>query len=181
MKHFTVSDLLLSGLKLVRRDKRDDKRGFFSRLFCAEELAVIDWNRPVVQVNHSLTIQRGTVRGLHFQLAPHAEMKLVSCIRGRIWDVAVDVRADSPTFLCWHAEELSAENRKSMLIPEGFAHGFQALSDNVEIIYCTSAPYMSSAESGLHPHDPFLKIEWPLPITLLSEKDAQWPLVQKLS
>lgn len=179
MKHFTVSDLPLSGLKLVRREQRDDNRGFFSRLFCAEELAAVGWSRPVAQINHSLTTQRGIVRGLHFQRAPHAEMKLVSCIRGKVWDVAVDVRVDSPTFMCWHTEELTEENRNAMLIPEGFAHGFQALSDNVEVIYCTSEFYYPHFERGLNPRDPRLAIKWPLNITLTSSKDADHPYFER--
>ena len=106
-------------------------------------------------------------------------MKLVSCIRGKVWDVAVDLRADSATFLHWHAEELSAENNRALLIPEGFAHGFQALTDDVELLYCHSAAYHAEAEAGLNPRDPELAINWPLEITELSNRDAQHPMVNQ--
>jgi len=169
---FTVSDTPLPGVRVVRRQRLGDSRGFLSRLFDADELRVADWVRPVAQVNHTFTARRGTVRGLHFQYPPHAEMKLVSCLRGEAWDVAVDVREGSPTFLKWHATRLSADNGEALLIPEGCAHGFQALTDNVELLYCHSAAYDPGAESGLNPHDPRLSIAWPLPVTEVSDRDA---------
>jgi dTDP-4-dehydrorhamnose 3,5-epimerase len=174
VNRFTITDLRLSGLKLVARRYIGDSRGFLSRMFCAEELAEVGWETPMAQINHTYTAKQGTVRGMHFQQAPHAEMKLVSCIRGEVWDVAVDIRADSPTFLQWHAERLSAEN---MLIPEGFAHGFQALSDDVELLYCHSRAYVSDAEGGLNPRDERLEITWPLTIAELSVRDAGHPLI----
>ena len=119
MSRFTISDLSLAGLKLITRQRLGDSRGFLSRLFCAEELAAAGWVKPVAQINHTYTAIRGTLRGMHFQRPPHAEMKLVSCLRGEVWDVAVDVRPGSPTFLCWHAERLSANNGQALLIPEG--------------------------------------------------------------
>jgi dTDP-4-dehydrorhamnose 3,5-epimerase len=146
-------------------------------LFCAEELSVAGWKKPIAQINHTRTSRRGTVRGMHFQRAPHSEMKLVSCIRGSVWDVAVDLRKGSATFLQWHAEELSAENGRAMLIPEGFAHGFQSLTDDVELLYCHSAPYHAEAEDGLNPADPELAIAWPLEITELSGRDTQHPMI----
>ena len=149
MSRFILTDLPLHGLKLVERQRLGDARGFLSRLFCAEELAIAGWIKPVAQVNHTFTARRGTVRGMHFQRPPHAEMKLVSCIRGEVWDVAVDVRAGSPTFMRWHAERLSADNGRALLIPEGFAHGFQTLTDGVELLYCHSAAYAAEAEAGL--------------------------------
>ena len=166
-------------MKLVERQRLGDARGFLSRLFCAEELGEAGWNKPVVQINHSYTTRRGTVRGMHFQRPPHAEMKLVSCIRGEVWDVAIDVRAGSETFLRWHAERLSADNGRALLIPEGFAHGFQALTDDVELLYCHSAAYAAAAEAGLNAKDPMLGITWPLPITELSPRDAQHPLLNE--
>lgn len=178
MSRFAVTDLPLTGLKLVERQRLGDSRGFLSRLFCAEELAAVDWRKPIAQINHTYTAKRGTVRGMHFQRQPHAEMKLVSCICGEVWDVAVDVRADSPTFLHWHAERLSADNGRALLIPEGFAHGFQALTDDVELLYCHSAAYNSSAEADLNPQDARLAINWPLPITELSARDAGHPLIE---
>ena len=173
----TVTALPLSGLTLVERRRVGDNRGFLARLFSAEELAAAGWARPVVQINHTYTSKRGAVRGMHYQRPPHAEMKLVSCIRGKVWDVAVDVRRGSPTFLHWHAEELSAENGCAMLIPEGFAHGFQALSDDVELIYCHSAAYRPEAEGGLRATDPRLDIRWPLPAAELSPRDSGHPLL----
>lgn len=172
MSRFEVVDTPLAGLKLVRRQRLGDSRGFLSRLFCADELAAAGWTLPVAQINHTSTARQGTVRGMHFQRPPHVEAKLVSCLRGEVWDVAVDVRAGSPTFLRWHAERLSADNGCALLIPPGFAHGFQALSDDVELLYCHSAAYAAQSEAGLHPQDERLGITWPLHITELSARDA---------
>lgn len=173
MSCFSVTDLPLVGLKLVERKRLGDDRGFLARLFCAEKLAAAGWKQPISQINHTYTAMLGTVRGMHFQHPPCAEMKLVSCIRGEVWDVAVDVRVNSPTFLRWHAELLSADNSRAMLIPEGFAHGFQALSCDCELIYLHSAAYSVEAEAGLNPQDPMLSISWPLDIINLSARDAQ--------
>lgn len=175
MSRFTITDLPLTGLKLVERHNLGDARGYLSRMFCAEELALAGWKKPVSQINLTMTAKRGTVRGMHFQHPPHAEMKLVNCVRGSVFDVAVDLRAGSPTFLQWHAEELSAENRRSLLIPEGFAHGFQTLSDDCEMLYLHSMPYVQSAEGALNPQDPALALNWPLAITELSERDRLHP------
>lgn len=175
---FDVIELPLSGLALVARQRLGDSRGFLSRLFCATELAAAGWTKSIAQINHTYTSQRGTVRGMHFQRSPHAEMKLVSCIRGEVWDVAVDVRADSSSFLCWHAERLSADNGHALLIPEGFAHGFQSLTDDVELLYCHSAGYDASSESGLNPRDPRLEISWPLPIAAISPRDSSHPSIE---
>lgn len=177
MSRFAVTDLPLAGLKLVARQRLGDSRGFLSRLFCAEELAAAGWAKPISQINHTYTAMRGTVRGMHFQRPPDAEMKLVSCLRGEVWDVAVDVRAGSSTFLHWHAEILSADNGRALLIPEGFAHGFQALTDDIELLYCHSAPYSASAEAGLNPRDARLAIAWPLSVTELSARDSAHPLI----
>jgi dTDP-4-dehydrorhamnose 3,5-epimerase len=177
MSRFTVTDLPLAGLKSIERQRLGDSRGFLSRLFCAEELVVAGWHMPIAQINHTYTAQRGTVRGMHYQQAPHAEMKLVTCIQGEVWDVAVDLRAGSSTFLHWHAELLSADNQRAMLIPEGFAHGFQTLSDNVALLYCHTAPYTPAAEAALNAQDPRLAIQWPITITELSARDANHPLI----
>lgn len=179
MSRFAVEQLPLKGLQLVTRQRLGDQRGFLARLFCADALAAGGWTRPVAQINHTCTAARGTVRGMHFQRPPHAEMKLVSCIRGEVWDVAVDLRDDSQTFMRWHAERLSADNGQALLIPEGFAHGFQTLTDDVEMLYCHSARHESAAEGGLHPLDPVLAIGWPLPVALLSPRDGQHPLVDE--
>ncbi len=179
MGRFTIIDLPLNGLKLVERQRLGDERGFLSRVFCAEGLSATGWAKPIAQINHTFTSRCGTVRGMHFQYPPNAEMKLVSCIRGEIWDVAVDLRRGSKTFLNWHAERLSAENCRALLIPEGFAHGFQSLTDDVEMLYCHSAAYVAAAEAGLNPKDSLLAIPWPLPITELSARDVQHPMVNK--
>lgn len=167
----------LSGLKLVQRKAIEDHRGFLSRFYCVEEFAEAGINKPIVQINHTLTRKKGAVRGLHFQHPPYAEIKLVSCLKGEIWDVAVDLRSGSPTFLQWHGEILSAANRKSLLIPEGFAHGFQALTDECELIYLHTAAYHSGAEGALNVVDPRLNIAWPSPINDLSERDRHHPFI----
>lgn len=179
MSRFSVTGLPLAGLKLVERQSLGDSRGFLSRLFCAEELDSAGWQKPISQINHSYTVKQGTVRGMHFQMPPSPEMKLVSCLSGRVWDVAVDLRRDSDTFLHWHAEELSAENHRALLIPEGFAHGFQALTDDVELLYCHSAAYQAETEGGLNPRDIRLAIEWPIEITGLSDRDAHHPMIDQ--
>jgi len=179
MSRLIVTDLPLAGLKLVERMNLGDSRGFLSRLFCAEELASAGWQKPIAQINHTLTAKRGAVRGMHFQRPPYAEMKLVSCLRGRVWDVAVDLREGSDTLLHWHAEELSADNQRALLIPEGFAHGFQALTDDVELLYCHSAAHQSESEGGLNPQDLKLAIEWPLEIAELSDRDAHHPMIDQ--
>lgn len=173
MNRLNIVSTPISDLLIVERHQIGDSRGGFSRLFCAEELRVAGWNAPVVQINHTMTGKRGTVRGMHFQHPPHAEMKLVMCLRGIIWDVAVDLRAGSPSYLQWHAEELPAANNRAMLIPPGFAHGFQTLSDDCELLYLHSAAYTPHAEAGLNPKDRMLAISWPLAISEVSAKDSQ--------
>lgn len=179
LNRLTVTDLPLPGLKRVERQRLGDARGFLSRLFCSEELRAAGWTKPIAQINLTYTAKRGTVRGMHFQHAPHSEMKLVSCLRGEVWDVAVDVRAGSATFLQWQAEQLSAENGRALLIPEGFAHGFQALTDDVELLYCHSATYAQESEAGLNARDPVLAISWPLLIAELSRRDEQHPMLNE--
>ncbi len=143
-----------------------------ARLFCGSELAAVGWKDPIAQINHSHTAHRGTVRGMHYQHPPHTEMKLVSCLQGEVWDVAVDLRQGSPSFLQWHAQHLTAENGCALLIPAGFAHGFQALTDHAALLYCHSAAYAAEAEAAIHPLDPRLAIAWPLPVGQLSHRDA---------
>ena len=174
---FDVASTPLAGLAVVQRRQRDDSRGFFGRLYCAHELSAVGFTEPVAQINHTLTLCRGTVRGLHFQYPPQADDKFVSCLRGEIFDVAVDLRRGSATFLRWHAQVLSAENRASLFIPRGFAHGFQALANDCELLYLHSKPYAADAEGALNARDPALAIAWPLPITNLSERDAQHPCI----
>lgn len=175
MRRLEIHDTPLAGLFRVDRRLLGDARGYLARVFCAEELREAGWLGPVAQVNHTFTADRGTVRGLHFQRAPHTEAKLVSCMAGEVWDVAVDLRAGSPTFGRWHAERLSAANGRALLIPAGFAHGFQALSREAAMLYLHSAAYAPQAEGGLHCADPRLAIAWPLPVRGLSARDAALP------
>jgi dTDP-4-dehydrorhamnose 3,5-epimerase len=177
MSRLAITALALDGLKSIERMPIGDQRGSLTRLFCANELAEAGWNLPIAQINHTQTSHKGAIRGLHFQRPPYAEMKLVTCIRGRIWDVAVDLRRDSRTFLQWQAKELSAENNQALLIPQGFAHGFQALTDDVELIYFHTMFYHSEAEAGLNVFDPALAVEWPLSVTNLSARDESFSMI----
>lgn len=179
MSRFSVLDTSIPGLKVIQRQRLGDSRGFLSRLFCADELAGAGWSKHVVQINQTFTQKAGTVRGMHFQRQPHSEMKLVTCLSGVIWDVAVDLRVGSPTYLQSHAEELSVANSRALLIPEGFAHGFQTLSDDCELIYLHSAAYVPEAEDGLNPKDPMLSIPWPLRIVEMSARDARQPMLDQ--
>lgn len=167
----------LGDLYVAKRKATKDQRGSFSRLFCTEEFNSAGLSKPILQINHSLTKRRGTVRGLHFQHPPYAEYKIVTCLRGEVYDVAVDIRRGSPTFLKWHGEILTRENGKSLLIPEGFAHGFQTLTDECELLYLHTAPYKHDKEEALNVSDPRIGILWPLPIGNLSERDRSHPFV----
>jgi dTDP-4-dehydrorhamnose 3,5-epimerase len=174
---FDILNTPIAGLHLLQRKPIGDSRGYLERLFCNEELQSLIPGKKIMQVNHTLTENAGTVRGLHFQHPPYAETKFVSCLRGEVFDVAVDLRHASPTFLHWHAERLSAENHRTLVIPEGFAHGFQTLTDDCEMLYFHTAPYQASAEGGLNVEDPKLAIAWPLPVAGLSPRDAAHPFL----
>ena len=178
-ERFQIHATPLAGLNVLERLPRGDSRGYFERLFCDEELAHAGWSGNIRQVNQTYTQKCGTVRGLHYQLPPYSEIKLVSCTRGEIWDVVVDLRRESPTFLKYHAEVLSADNHRSLLIPRGFAHGFQTLTDDVDMLYCHSAAYAQQAEAGILVNDPALQIPWPLPITELSQRDQAYTLISE--
>ena len=167
----------IAGLFEIEQPAVGDARGRFTRLFCEQAFAPIRPHLHFTQINWSHTQGRGSLRGLHYQRPPHAEMKLVSCLRGEVWDVAVDLRAGSPTFLQWHAERLSPSNACALLIPPGFAHGFQALSDDAELLYLHSAAYAPGAEAGLNPLDPRLALPWPLPVGEMSERDRSHALL----
>ncbi|MCI4567726.1 dTDP-4-dehydrorhamnose 3,5-epimerase family protein [Lysobacter sp. CFH 32150] len=171
-RRFEVLDAPLGGLKIIQRMPIGDSRGYLERLYCADEFEGCLVGRSIVQINRSLTLRMGTVRGMHYQRSPHAETKFVSCLRGEAFDVAVDLRPDSPTFRSWHAEILSADNHRTMMIPEGFAHGFQALSDDCELLYFHTEAYQQAFEAGLHPEDPGLAIRWPVPIAEMSPRDS---------
>jgi dTDP-4-dehydrorhamnose 3,5-epimerase len=167
----------IAGVTLVETTPHTDHRGAFARLYCEHQLAPVIGNRRIVQINHSRTSAVGAIRGLHFQRPPRAEMKLVRCLKGKIWDVAVDLRADSPTFLKWHAEELTPGNSKMLAIAEGFAHGFQVLEPYSELLYLHTAFYSPEAEGGIRYDDPALAITWPLLVTDISLRDTGHPLI----
>jgi len=172
---FEIGETTLAGVYLLERRPRSDERGWLERMYCADELVGVVGLRVIVQVNRTLTRRKATVRGMHFQIKPSAEAKIVSCLRGAIFDVAVDVRRASPTFLRWHAEVLTADNRRSLFIPEGFAHGFQAVDHDSEILYFSTAAYDPPAERGIHPLDPRVAIAWPMAVAHLSARDASHP------
>lgn len=179
MARFDFISTPLAGLALVQRKVIEDHRGFLSRFYCAEEFRESGFCRPIAQINQTLTRSRGAVRGMHFQYPPYAEAKLVSCLRGEIFDVAVDLRRDSPTFLHWHGVILSAKNRQSLLIPEGFAHGFQTLTEDCELIYLHTEAYHPEAEGALNFADSKLGIVWPLVTTEISDRDMNHKLIDQ--
>ena len=177
MSRFDICGTPLEGLVVLHRKPLGDHRGFLERLFCADELNSLLLDKKIMQINLTLTAKQGTVRGMHFQHPPHAENKFVSCLRGEVFDVAVDLRQGSSTFLHWHAEVLSANNHRTLVIPEGFAHGFQALTDDCEMLYFHTVVYQPTAEDGLHSQDPMFDIRWPLSIAELSPRDAAHSLL----
>jgi dTDP-4-dehydrorhamnose 3,5-epimerase len=172
---FVTTLTAIKGVVAVERHPRGDHRGYLARLFCMDELAPVGWDSPIAQINHTYTAKSGTIRGLHFQSPPTAEKKLVVCLRGMICDVAADLRKDSATFLQHHKEILSAENHKALLIPEGCAHGFQTLTNDVELIYLHSEKYSASHEGGVSPFDETLAISWPKPVSAISDRDRLHP------
>jgi len=174
-----VIQTAISDVFVVDTDVFIDSRGGFGRFFCAEDLRLLLGERRIVQINHSFTVNAGAIRGMHFQRPPHAERKFVRCLKGKVWDVAVDLRPNSPTYLRWHAEELSAENRRMMVIPEGCAHGFQAQVECSELLYLHTDYYSPDDEGGVRYDDPALKIQWPLPATDISSRDMSHPLIGK--
>lgn len=167
----------IDGVAVVETTPYADHRGAFARFYCERELGAVIGGRRIVQVNHSRTAAVGAIRGMHFQHPPYAEMKLVRCLKGRVWDVAVDLRAGSPTFLKWHGEELTPENARMLVIPEGCAHGFQALAPDTELLYLHTAFYTPQAEGGVRHDDALLGITWPLAVTELSQRDAGHPAI----
>lgn len=173
-------ELELDGAYLLTTQPNIDARGEFTRLFCGNEFRRKELVNSWVQVNKSTTNRQGTVRGMHFQYHPHAEVKLISCLRGKVFDVIVDIRYGSPTFGKWHGEYLEGQDYKFLYVPEGFAHGFQTLSDDVEMIYFHSMPYNFDAQGGLSCHDPDVGIFWPETVVNLSTKDAQLPYLKNL-
>jgi dTDP-4-dehydrorhamnose 3,5-epimerase len=167
----------LEGAFIVELEKNEDHRGFFARAFCSREFAQRGLSPRVVQANISFSAKKGTLRGMHYQVRPASEPKFIRCVRGAIWDVVIDMRPDSPTYLQHIGIELSADNRRAIFVPDIFAHGNQALTDNVELLYLVGEFYAPGCERGVRYDDPGLGIQWPLPVTVLSEKDATWPLL----
>lgn len=165
----------LDGAHVIELDRREDHRGFLARMFCEEEFAAAGLERRFVQINNSTSLRRGTIRGLHYQVPPHTEVKVMRVIRGAIFDVIVDVRQGSPSFGRWFGAELSADSRRMMYSPRGFAHGFLSLTDEVEVIYMTSSAYAPGAERGVRFDDPKVGIAWPIPPVEVSDKDRAWP------
>ena len=169
------TELSLAGAYVIDLEPRRDERGFFARAFCAEELERRGLKAGVVQANLSQNVRRGTVRGMHYQRAPRAEVKMVRCVHGAIYDAIIDLRRESPTYLRWTSVELSRENRRMLYVPEGFAHGYQALTDDCEVLYLVTEFYAPEHESAIRWNDPLFRIEWPLADVSLSPKDAAHP------
>jgi dTDP-4-dehydrorhamnose 3,5-epimerase len=167
----------LPGLHIFERIRMGDGRGYLERVFDMESSGNMLPFATVAQVNRTVTARAGTVRGMHFQRSPYAEIKLIHCTRGSVFDVAVDLREGSPTYLQWHGEVLSADNLRCMRVPEGFAHGFQSLHADSELIYVHSQPYRPEAEDGVQPLDPRLAITWPMEISLISQRDSSHRLI----
>lgn len=169
-------DTELADARLIEIERHADQRGYFARVACTAEFAAagIEAEYPQASVSHNT--RAGTVRGLHFQRAPHAEAKVVRVTRGAVWDVILDLRPESPTFRRWQGFELSAENGRMLYIPKGFAHGFQTLEDMSDMLYLITPPFVPGHGDGLRPDDPAFAIDWPLPFTEITEKDRSWPL-----
>jgi dTDP-4-dehydrorhamnose 3,5-epimerase len=169
----------LSGAWLIDLELFSDSRGWFARYYCKNEFAQIGHTKEWVQLNHSVSYEKGTLRGMHFQHPPYREIKMVRCIAGAVFDVIVDLRRDSPTFLQWFGAELSAANRRMLYIPEGFAHGFQTLEANTELLYHHAEFYTPGAEGGYRYDDPAISISWPLPVAVISDRDSAHTPIDK--
>ncbi|HEY1039545.1 MAG TPA: dTDP-4-dehydrorhamnose 3,5-epimerase [Bacteroidia bacterium] len=167
----------LKGAFVIQPTLLSDERGGFSRVFCKKEFMEIGHSKEFVQFNHSYNSKKGTVRGMHYQEAPHSEIKLIRCVKGAVYDVIIDIRKGSPTFMQWYATELSAANRNLMYVPEGFAHGFQTLEEDSELIYHHTSFYEPAAERGLRYNDELLAVNWPLEVSAISQKDENYPLL----
>ncbi|MCS6948554.1 MAG: dTDP-4-dehydrorhamnose 3,5-epimerase [Steroidobacteraceae bacterium] len=171
----------IPGVFLLEQEPRHDERGHFARLWCERELADRGLCARVAQVNTQLSPQTATLRGLHYQCAPHAEVKIVRCNRGSIFDVAVDLRTDSPTYRRWFGLRLSAGDGRMLYVPQGCAHGYLTLEPDTEVMYFTSEFYAPSSASGVRYDDPAFSIRWPLPPLLISAADRAWPLLEETS
>jgi dTDP-4-dehydrorhamnose 3,5-epimerase len=176
---FTETDL--KGAFVIDLELKHDHRGFFARSFCAQDFEAHGLKPTVAQCNLSFNHKKGTLRGMHYQISPAAETKLVRCTKGAIYDVIIDMRPESPTFLQHFGVELTDDNRRALYIPEMFAHGYQALTDGAEVVYQVGEFYTPGYERGLHHNDPFFNIKWPQEVTEISEKDSNWPLLRMMS
>ena len=165
----------LKGAFVIEMEKFEDKRGFFARAWCQREVEANGLISRVTQTNISFNKKRGTLRGMHYQVAPYEQVKLVRCTAGAIYDVIIDLRPDSPTFRKWTGVELTAENYTMLYVPENVAHGFQTLEDNTEVTYQVSQFYSPESERGVRYDDPVFQVAWPLPVEVISEKDIAWP------
>lgn len=165
----------LKGAFVIDIDPISDERGYFARTFCKKEFELYRLKNDFKQCNISFNLRRGTIRGMHFQIPPYEETKLVSCINGAIYDVIIDLRQDSDTYLQWYSVELNAENQRMLYVPEGFAHGFQTLEDNTKVFYQMGEYFEQQSSSGVRWDDPVFGIEWPLPCEVISNKDQQFP------
>lgn len=170
---------VIKGLFFIEPKPFCDDRGSFARVFCKEAFREVGLTKEIVQINHSITTARGSVRGMHYQNPPCAEARVIKCLRGKVFDVTVDIRAGSPTFLQWVGVELSAQKGNAVYIPEGFAHGFQTLEENSEMLYMHTQAYTSASEGAIRYNDPVLGIKWPLPVGDISGRDKKHPLLEK--
>ena len=169
----------INGLYCIQLEPILDHRGKFYRIFCKNEFEKITLQKEIVQVNQSFTIQKGSIRGMHFQYPPKAEIKIIKCTKGSVFDVGIDLRAKSQTFLKWHGQILSEDNLRMLYLPEGFAHGFQTLDDNTELLYLHTEFYTPQYEGGIRFDDPKLSIKWPLEITNISDRDLRYDLIDE--
>lgn len=179
MNKFFFQSTPITDLKIIKHEPIRDKRGFFDRFFCQNIFDPLMQKKNIRQINYTLTKKKGTVRGFHFQYPPYAEIKIVTCLKGKVWDVAVDLRKGSPTFFKYHSVLLTEDNLQSFFIPEGFAHGFQSLTPDCEMIYLHTAEYNQELEFGLNAIDPLLGINWPEPIIDRSERDSALKMLTK--
>jgi len=169
----------LKGAYIIQLKPRADERGHLVRLFAKEELKQIGHDEEIVHINHTLTKQKGTLRGMHYQQPPHSEIKIMTCLKGEVYDVIIDLRKGSPTFLKWHAEILSPDKMNMIYVPKGFAHGFQTLKNDCEMLYFHTTAYHQPSERGIRYNDPIIGIKWPLPFAQLSERDTSFSMLTK--
>ena len=176
-ERFVVHPTPIDGVVVIERIPRIDDRGFFERIYCDDELTDAGVRRPIRQINRTVTRHAGVARGFHLQRPPYSDLKVVSCLRGTVFDVAVDLRIGSSTFGQWHAEVLAADDHRSLVVPEGCAHGFQAMTDDCELLYLHTAAYVQEAEGGVSLFDPLLDVPWPLPVVDVSDRDRGLPML----